>query len=83
MIVVMDADKATSDTHIMQFIANANLKDVVAHHTPAIMTQTTYRHSCKMINYILVSEDMLELNMYSIQRRAEYLRKSYLEDLAA
>ena len=59
VILMMDANGDSSDTHLQNFIANTALHDVVEHHSPHLINQSTYRNGTKIIDLILVSEDLL------------------------
>ena len=59
VILMMDANGDITDTQFYHFITATALKDVVAHHSPDLTTQSTYNRGKKRIDYILVSEDLL------------------------
>ena len=59
VILMMDASGDSTDPHLHTFIANTERYNVVAHHSPHLATQSTYRNGRKQIDYILISEDLL------------------------
>ena len=59
VIVMMDANADLTDPHLKTFISDTALHDVIRHHAPGLMNQSTYVHGRKRIDYILVSEDIL------------------------
>ena len=60
MILMMDANGDNSDEHLQNFIRDTALHDVVAHLAPEVKGQSTYTNGKKRLDYILVSEEILE-----------------------
>ena len=59
VILMMDANGDSSDTQIQTFMADTALHDVVEHHSPHLIHQSTYKQGIKRIDFILISEDLL------------------------
>ena len=57
---MMDANGDDSDEHLQTFIRDTSLHDVVAHLAPELKGQSTYINGKKRLDYILVSEEILE-----------------------
>ena len=57
---MMDANSDTTDPHLHKFMAEAGLCDEVKHHNPKLTNQATYICSKKRLDYILVSENVLQ-----------------------
>ena len=47
VIVMMDENDDTTDPQLQHFITATALKDVVAHHSPDLSTQSTYNRGKK------------------------------------
>ena len=57
---MMDANGDDTDEHLQHFIRDTALQDVVAHLAPELKGQSTYTNGKKRLDYILVSEELLE-----------------------
>ena len=56
---MMDSNSDSSDPHFHTFLQETALHDVVAHFSPNIKGQSTYNNGKKILDYILVTEELL------------------------
>ena len=74
---MMDANGDTSDEHQQNFIRDTALQDVVAHLAPELKGQSTYTNGKKRLDYILVSEEILEAGT---KARHTYFLQLFISD---
>ena len=62
VIVIMDANVDKEDSQFKNFLADTVLNAIITHFQPNLESQPTYRHGHKRLDYILVSDEALQLS---------------------